>query len=76
VEDSVRVKISSLGASPTDLRSVAKEIVAEHGRFAEPILNGLLAKTGDSGLKIRLQQIISLARAGKSTDAKSVARHN
>src|SRR5262249_18747491 len=38
VEERVRTRIASAGASTAKLQQIAKDLVAERGRFAEPIL--------------------------------------
>lgn len=52
---------SSLNDSSRDLKDIAAEITNKHGRFAEPVLKDLLARTTDQELRTRIQSVIRYA---------------
>jgi hypothetical protein len=61
MEQAIMEQVTRLGSSSVEIQSAAMQALRQHGRFAEPILNGVLATTQDAQLRARLAQIIKSA---------------
>jgi hypothetical protein len=73
VEDQVRTRIANAGGSAAELRRVARDLVAERGRFAEPILKRVLLRTEDPVFAARVQQVIAAAKVRRDQPSRPVA---
>lgn len=61
MEQAIMEQVTRLGSSSTEIQSAAMQALRQHGRFAEPILKGVLETTQDAQLRARLTQIIKSA---------------
>lgn len=61
LEQAIKEQVTRLGSSSAKIQSAAMHALRQHGRFAEPILKGVLATTQDAQLRSRIAQIIKSA---------------
>jgi hypothetical protein len=61
-EEAIRQQVARLRDSSADIRSEAAKIIRKHGRFSEPVLKSIRAKTSDVKLRARIDELIVVAR--------------
>ena len=61
MEQAIMEQVTRLGSSSSAVQGAAMQMLREHGRFAEPILKGVLETTTDAQLRARLTQVIKSA---------------